>query len=234
MQSHEKIISETAKKFLAPEGFFQKASSRIWLDDRGYYIILVEFQPSAFTKGTYLNVGVSFLFETNTAPDDTLAYDIGGRISGFAEYRDDITFQKEIERFAVLAMKQVRTYRKLDSLHYAQKLLQKAARKKSKTAAGWDLYHLALVCFLQGSLDKGVKAMDAFLESIPFESQIPWHTNLRNYCTQTLMPMCSTWESAQDMVEDMINRRRTLFMSKASFKKMNGTYSVSSRKAAGC
>ena len=228
MQAHEKIISETVKRFLVPEGFFQKGSSRIWLEDRGYYFILVEFQPSTFAKGAYLNVGVSFLFETNSDLDSTLPYDIGGRISGFVEYRDDITFQKEMERFAALAMKQVRAYRKLDKLDHAQKLLQKAARRKSNATVGWDLYHLAMISFLQGSYDKGTKAMEAFLSTIPPESQIPWHMSIHNYCTQTLMPMCRTRESAQNMVEDMVNQRRNYFISKPSYKKMSGTYSVSS------
>ena len=43
MLPHNKIIKTTVKKFLEPENLFQIGSSRCWLDDQGYYMILIEF-----------------------------------------------------------------------------------------------------------------------------------------------------------------------------------------------
>ena len=62
MEPHAKIINAVAKKALAPHGFFRKGSSRIWLQDNGWYLTMVEFQPSGFSKGTYLNVAMHFLW----------------------------------------------------------------------------------------------------------------------------------------------------------------------------
>lgn len=46
MLPHNKIIKTTVKKFLEPENLFQIGSSRCWLDDQGYYMILIEFTIS--------------------------------------------------------------------------------------------------------------------------------------------------------------------------------------------
>lgn len=51
MLPHNKIIKTTVKKFLEPEKLFQIGSSRSWLDDQGYYMILVEFASSGYSKG---------------------------------------------------------------------------------------------------------------------------------------------------------------------------------------
>ena len=50
MRQHDKIINIAAKKVLAPKGLFRKGSSRIWMDDNGYFIIQVEFHQVGVHK----------------------------------------------------------------------------------------------------------------------------------------------------------------------------------------
>ena len=71
---HNKIINVAARKILAPEGLFRVGSSRRWIDDNGYFVIQVEFQSEAYEKGSALNVGISFLWETSQGVNETLAY----------------------------------------------------------------------------------------------------------------------------------------------------------------
>ena len=75
MRQHDKIINIAAKKVLAPKGLFRKGASRIWMDDNGYFIIQVEFQPSGRSQGSYLNVGISFLWEYSKALNESLAFE---------------------------------------------------------------------------------------------------------------------------------------------------------------
>ena len=65
------------KMTLAPEGLFRVGSSRRWIDDNGYFVIQVEFQPSAYDRGSYLNVGISLLWEASEGLNETLAFNIG-------------------------------------------------------------------------------------------------------------------------------------------------------------
>jgi hypothetical protein len=41
---------------LTPLGLTQRGRSRLWLDDHGWWLIVVEFQPSAWSRGSHLNV----------------------------------------------------------------------------------------------------------------------------------------------------------------------------------
>jgi hypothetical protein len=41
----------------------QKGRSRLWYDDHQWRAYLIEFQPSAWSKGTYCNVGLMWLWD---------------------------------------------------------------------------------------------------------------------------------------------------------------------------
>lgn len=73
----------------------------------------VEFQPSSYDRGSYLNVGISFLWETSERLNETLAFNIGYRVNkvGYASYRgNDAAYEKKMEDFAEAAMEKVREY----------------------------------------------------------------------------------------------------------------------------
>jgi hypothetical protein len=67
------LLSEAARRHLRRLGVVQKGRSRTWLDDNGWFVTVVEFQPSGFGKGSYLNVGAHFLWSWN----DFLSFDPG-------------------------------------------------------------------------------------------------------------------------------------------------------------
>ena len=58
---HNKLIAEVAKQTLLPAGLKRKGKSRLYYDDNGWWCTIVEFQPSGFSKGSYLNVGICWL-----------------------------------------------------------------------------------------------------------------------------------------------------------------------------
>lgn len=55
------ILNTGAREILRPMGRVRKGRSRTWWDDHGWWLINVEFQPSGFSKGSYLNVGICWL-----------------------------------------------------------------------------------------------------------------------------------------------------------------------------
>ena len=59
---HNKIIRDTANSVLKQKGLFQKGTSRVWVDDNGWFLTQIEFQPSGWDSGAYLNVAISFLW----------------------------------------------------------------------------------------------------------------------------------------------------------------------------
>src|SRR5687767_9047301 len=56
---------------LSPIGCVRKGRSRTWLDDHGWWVAVAEFQPSGWSKGSYLNVGACFLWSEK----DYLSFD---------------------------------------------------------------------------------------------------------------------------------------------------------------
>jgi hypothetical protein len=59
---HNKILAAVARDGLGRMGLTRKGRSRTWLDDHGWWVIWVEFQPSSRSRGSYLNVGHQHLW----------------------------------------------------------------------------------------------------------------------------------------------------------------------------
>jgi len=132
-REHSKIIARVAKETLAPLGLFQKGSSRTWIDDRGWWIVVIEFQPSGFGKGSYLNVGAMWLWHEEDHFTFDFGNDVGCRIASFVGYVDEKQFTREAMRLAYLAKDELLKLRsKLVSIHDAARYLpSKAARDDS-------------------------------------------------------------------------------------------------------
>lgn len=222
MEQHNKIINNAAKKILSPYGIFRKGSSRVWLDDNDYFLTVIEFQPSGYDKGSYLNVGITFLWEKTEGTNDSLTFDDGGRVfvngHQFVSYKNDETFSEATESFAAEALKEAEKYRKFSDLEYAKRTLAKEAKF-------WGVYDLAMLCFFKGDFADGKKYFDKYLDILKnsFYNQgyyIKWREDFYNYCNANIVPKLDSAESAQRMVFDMINRRREFFNGKTAFKKM--------------
>lgn len=59
---HGRIIAAAAKAALTPIGCRRRGQSRVWISDQRCWVIAVDFQPSAWSRGTYLNVTPSWLW----------------------------------------------------------------------------------------------------------------------------------------------------------------------------
>jgi hypothetical protein len=59
---HGRLIAAAAKAALLPLGCRRKGQSRCWFSDERFWYIFIEFQPSAWSKGTYLNIGPIWFF----------------------------------------------------------------------------------------------------------------------------------------------------------------------------
>jgi len=92
-------------------GLIQKGRSRTWLDDHCWWLIVVEFQPSSWSTGSYLNVGCSWLWQVK----EHVSFDEGGRVRSFAGFRDEKQFRSAAEQMAQSAAEEVRRYRSLFS-----------------------------------------------------------------------------------------------------------------------
>ena len=125
-----RIIKEVCKEILLPLGIFQKGTSRVYIDDNGYFFTIIEFQPSSYSKGTYLNVALCFLWNER----EYIAFDFpfDSRVKNFVEYQNDEQFIREVAEYAHEAAQQVRFYRELQDIEIAKAYAKKWSRKYNK------------------------------------------------------------------------------------------------------
>ena len=123
------IIKQLCKDVLLPLGVFQKGTSRIYVDDNGYFFTVIEFQPSAHAKGTYLNVALHFLWNERNYLSFDFPFGADARVKNFVEYQNDEQFAHEVSQHIQEAAKQVLIYRELQDSAIAKSYIKKWLQK---------------------------------------------------------------------------------------------------------
>ncbi|MBO0825207.1 MAG: hypothetical protein J2P27_15360 [Actinobacteria bacterium] len=152
-----KVIAEAAKQALAPLGVKRKGRSRTWLDDHGWWVGVVEFQPSNWEIGAYLNVGLMFLWR----PIDYFAFEIGYRVDDFSPASDADAFHRAIQAKAAKARDEVTSLReRFASVRGVIRHYQQARKKMAIT----DHAHLGAAWGLTGDMERCRSSLDQALE----------------------------------------------------------------------
>jgi len=111
-ETHTKLLTQAARETLRPMGVVQRGRSRTWIDDHDWWLCVVEFQPSSWSKGAYLNVGAMWLWRRET---EDIYFAVGHRVSDpdFVEFESEAQFAPEAQKLATLAAERVAHYRDL-------------------------------------------------------------------------------------------------------------------------
>jgi len=143
-QPHAKLIESGAREVLTPLGLRQQGRSRTWVDDRGWWLITVEFQPSSWAKGSYLNVGATWLWHEK----DYISFDEGYRVDGFSQFVDEAQFSAIASDLVKRAAEEVNRFRVLfPNVHAVARHL---AQKSSKGI--WDEFNVGIASALSGDM----------------------------------------------------------------------------------
>lgn len=222
---HNKIIRKAANSVLKPNGLFQKGTSRVWIDDNGWYFIVVEFQPSNWDKGTYLNVAVHFLWDEM----DYLSFDYcindasASRISKFVSFDgNEERFWGEVHSLAEAAMTKVEQYRMLRDLKYARSaILKHHCPHKVHT-----LYQKMMICGLRCDPDAV-----AYFEELLYELSVTsakWTAKYRCELTDQVAPIIHSPQLFYNYILEKIEHQRAFWNSKPSMKKMKKIFVIES------
>lgn len=206
-----KIIQSTAKAVLQKEGLFQKGTSRIWIDDNGWYLTIVEFQPSGYAKGAYLNVAIHYLWKET----EHFTFDYGGRIGDFKAFSGDTEqFLAEMTGLAQTAIRQVREYRNFCDLKYAKRQILKA-KAANKTH---ELYNKLMICCLceDAAARKYFRQLQKKLETIEFSWEQAYYTEL----TEQIAPIIGDPQALQSYVTAKIMWQRDFWRGQSGMKQL--------------
>lgn len=152
--THDTILARYAKSALEPLGFHRKGRSRTWIADHGWWANVVEFQPSSWSKGSYLNVAAHWMW----SPSDYLSFDYGGRIEGFIEYVSDEQFSDAAKQLTASAAREAASLEnQFASIPATASILLDDLNANDR--GGWQAYHAAIA---SGLADRGDEAIAMF------------------------------------------------------------------------
>ncbi len=202
---HGRIIATQARSALSSLGFRRKGKSRLWLSDHGYWLGVVEFQPSSFSKGTYCNVSVHWLWSLG----DFLSFDYGlERVGSYAEFTDIEGFGKNVGKMALDAGRLAAVHaEKLTSLNAAAALM--ARREELLTGQGrpgdWGTFHAGVAC---GLVDDRAKARPMFERLLSKgDGAFNWELD-RASLVRRLLVALDRHDEFQAMIQNLIDLRR--------------------------
>lgn len=211
--NHNKIINQAAREILKPYGLFQKGQSRLWIDDNSWFLILVEFQPSAWNKGTYLNVAIHYLWDKK----DYLSFDYGHRENEFVTFDgDEKAFYTSMISLSEMALKKIEEYRSFKDISYAK---ERIMNRNGYTASSHDLYQKMMICGLAKD-PQATKLYKQLIECVEY-SELGWEQEYYSELVEKVAPIISDVDKFYDYIMCKINMQREFWHNKSSMKKLN-------------
>lgn len=139
---HGRLIAAAAKAALLQLGCAQKGQSRVWYSDQRCWLIAVEFQPSGWPNGVYLNIFVTWLWAV------TRGHSVHYRPFDLISFVDVDQFAPQIANMAQTAANEVgkvrQQFKSLRNIH--DYIIEHAHRD------GWPIYDAAVSSGLIGDL----------------------------------------------------------------------------------
>lgn len=196
---HSKILNQAAKEHLKPLGLIQKGQSRVWLDDHDWWVTQVEFQPSGWSKGSYLNVGACWLWDGK----EYLSFDVGHRVAGFVEFQNEEQFINKAQDLAQTAVNEVLKYRRqfltVDMVY--QYYLKNGIPKNI-----WSYYHFAIAA---GLIGKSKESLQFFQEIQNEKLTYDWIKSLQTG-VKSLMELVKEIDKFRQRIESEVFNARAL------------------------
>lgn len=163
MEPHNWLLRQAARDVLRPMGLTQRGRSRVWWDDHALWVIMVEFQASAFAKGTYLNVGIGWLW----TPEPTAhgpGYGYGHRVPGYGGlYESPEQWEPIAYAAANKAASEVAKYRQL--VPDVGAAADVCAEHDGDRFLGWPNWNAAVSAGLAGKIDESERRFAAVCAS---------------------------------------------------------------------
>ena len=198
---HSKIIKQVCKEILIPLGVFQKGTSRLYLDDNDYFFTVVEFQPSNWDRGTYLNIGLTFLWGYNQS--DVLYFTFSrqpaARYGKFVEYKNETQFRNEIINLVNIAKEEILFYRKLRDIEFAKDWMISYIEKFNDNEYARFGLDIANICILNKNMELAKFYYENYHREQNTEEQMNYKNLSKEYLNSNIKKTRKMWHSKSSM-----------------------------------
>jgi hypothetical protein len=172
----------------------------MWIDDRNWYVIVVEFQPSTWSKGSYLNVAANFLWNVLRH----ITFDVGDRVGDFFQFESEEQFGLEADRLAATAAAEVKRLRALLPDVRSVTTAFPVEPQAPGRPAHWALYHRAIALGLVGEVNE---ASAIFTQLRVVHGSYRWETERATVCSE-LQELLSDEQKYRNAIVHCINTGR--------------------------
>lgn len=198
INEHGRLIATAAKTALLPLGCKQKGQSRFWYSDQRFWLVAIEFQPSGWSRGSYLNVGPKWLWNEQAG----ITYP-SYRAADFVPFESIEQFKPRVEEMAQLAAKRVLELRMQFRLlrHIHRWLVTHATRE------GLPIYEAAVAAALVGDYPGARQLFERIGRWTT--DDYDWQLRLKADSAR-LTGLLSTPKQFRSAIVDLIERQRAL------------------------
>ncbi|MYQ45934.1 hypothetical protein GTW40_12830 [Streptomyces sp. SID4985] len=160
-----RLVAAAARTRLRPLGLQRRGRSRIWLDDHGWWLGLVEFPSPSWSQGSGLHVGAMWLWQDL----DHFAFHVSEELSGSEHYRSDQQFTPVADELALHAQDAVQKLR--DRFPDLESVASDLAAQPVRRGWFWDAWHAGVAAALVGNVSL---ARQRFATVLAEEPIAPW------------------------------------------------------------
>jgi hypothetical protein len=174
----------------------------LWFDDRLWYAIAVEFQPSSWSRGTCLNIGITWLWY----PKDYWSFDLGSREVGHIPFETEEQFTDALKPVIAHAIHRIGELRsRYSAIHSAYRHAM-AYYRDSLGHPCWRQVHLGMLAALAGDVSFGASLLKSVAEQ---KAEFAWQEERRSWCEATLVCL-ESHSGIRHWIEGQIQTGRTM------------------------
>lgn len=160
-------------------------------------MVVVEFQPSSWSRGSYLNVGCMWLWNIR----QHLSFDVGYRVNGFSPFENGQQFGLAADKLTAGALEKVREYRRVfRSIHDVSNYYFENVPKSF-----WPCFDAAIAHSLAGRAEASTQILAACLDGS--NDDPPWLTEAR-LDARTLAVSVGDVYRMRDIISDRVMQNR--------------------------
>ncbi len=198
---HEAILRSAARAHLAPLGMKQKGRSRTWIKDNSWWLAVVEFQPSSWSKGSYLNLACMWLWH----PQDHISFNVCERLGGYIQFQDEQSFGPAADHLASLAAegtrKNAERFKSVDTVY----VYLEATAAESQNP--WDHHHAMMAALACGQVDRASNHLQGLLG---IKHDVDWCKDLQASSRHIMNAVSATHNPARIVAEQVALAREKL------------------------
>lgn len=174
-----RLVARAARARLRPLGLRRHGRSRLWLDDHGWWLGLVEFPSPAWSQGSGLHVGAMWLWQDVAH----FTFNISEQPGTTRYYQNDEQFSPVAENLALSAQTQVQKLRaQFPDLESTANFL---AAHPIKPGWFWDSWNTGVAAALVGNTLLARRHLTSVLDEDPIA---PW-MEAAQQTTRDLLPI---------------------------------------------